>query len=234
MGELFFQIVLFLAGAVIGIAAPLLQKRHQKIMAATLAMLLIITAAVWFGYVLGYQQASTSLKLLLMSPTPCPAGPLCEVFQQVDDGKSFSWAYPPNSFLYQFDADCAHSGSYGIRLQFGFVPDADNGGWGVNWNNPLATHFNASKFTALVFWVQGTTGNEVFQIGLKDTTLQEIKTDSKDWVIPNDLKKGTIVTIPLNTFSGVAIASLSNVSFGFNKASGSGNICIDDIAFERK
>ena len=209
-------------------------QMQQESEATNIAMKIVATQS-------GATQASMATTMSAptntpypMLTTPCPAGPLCEVFQQVDSGKSFSWAYPPDSFSYQFDGDCAHSGSYGIRLKFGFTPDFENGGWGVYWNSPFTTHFDASKFTALDFWVQGTTGNELFQIGLKDTTSQEIKIDSKDWIIPDDLKKGTIVTIPLSTFDGVAIASLNNVSFGFNKTSGSANICIDNIAFVRK
>ena len=58
MREFFFQIVLFLAGAIIGIAVPLLQKPGQKLAAGILAFLLIVTSLLWVGYELGIRDTA--------------------------------------------------------------------------------------------------------------------------------------------------------------------------------
>ncbi len=50
MGGFCFQIVLFLAGAIIGVAVPLAPKRVQKWILAILAVSLIAVSLVWAGY----------------------------------------------------------------------------------------------------------------------------------------------------------------------------------------
>lgn len=59
MRDFLFQIVLFIAGAVIGVTVPLLSKRGQKWAVGTFAGLLIGTSLFWIGYELGARQQHT-------------------------------------------------------------------------------------------------------------------------------------------------------------------------------
>jgi hypothetical protein len=164
------------------------------------------------------------------TPTPFPL-PLVEIFPQVGGGEEFLFinSPKPDVLTRQFtdEADCRHSGPFGLRLTYGFTGE-DNGGWGVHWDNAPTKRFDATGFTALVFWVKGTSGRETFQVGLKDISGKEEKVESQTLVV--SISNWTMVTIPLSRFRGV-ITSINNVNFGFNKTHGSGRICIDDIAF---
>jgi hypothetical protein len=169
------------------------------------------------------------------SATPTPTGPpLLNIFPQAIDGENWSWANPPGLLTPQFveNSDCYVSEPYGLRLLFNFT-DAGNGGWGVHWANTPTKHFDASRFKAFTFSVRGTALNG-FQIGLKDTTGFEVKIDSNRFVLASD-SEWRSVTVPLDTFTHqgqqVNIASVENVNFGFHSGHGSGDICIDDIAF---
>lgn len=64
MNDIFFQIILFLAGAFIGVIAQLIQgfPRFLKVMATLLGVLLVAFSAVWLGYNLGYSQAQTTVS----------------------------------------------------------------------------------------------------------------------------------------------------------------------------
>ena len=161
--------------------------------------------------------------------------PLLDIFPQSIDGEDWSWSDAPGSLTSQFveDGDCHLSGLYGLRLVYSFT-DNGNGGWGVHWANTPTRHFTATQFTAFTFSVRGTAPNG-FQIGLKDTTGFEVKLESNPFVLASDSVWKT-VTIPLNKFARqgkqVNIASVENINFGFHKGHDSGNICIDDIAFQ--
>jgi hypothetical protein len=63
MGSIFFQMVLFLAGVVIGVVTPLLPKLYQKIVAGVLSIILISVASLWIGYRLGSQQYDQNIVL---------------------------------------------------------------------------------------------------------------------------------------------------------------------------
>jgi hypothetical protein len=77
MRDFFVQLVIFLAGAVISIAAPLLNERYQKILAGVLAVLLITVSAFWAGYTWGYQQATTlSSTSSSKTTSPCSSNDL--------------------------------------------------------------------------------------------------------------------------------------------------------------
>jgi len=67
MNELFFQVVLALAGAVTGAIIPLLTKAYQKVTAVFLAGLLIVAALIWFGYEWGYSSGKVANSSLNMS-----------------------------------------------------------------------------------------------------------------------------------------------------------------------
>ncbi len=58
MRDFFFQIVLFLAAAVIGIFVPLLTQKSQKRIAGSLAALLLLVAILWTGYEIGAKDSS--------------------------------------------------------------------------------------------------------------------------------------------------------------------------------
>lgn len=56
MTDFFFQIVLFLAGTVLGITIPLLRKKNQKFMAGVLSILLVGVSLIWIGYEIGTRE----------------------------------------------------------------------------------------------------------------------------------------------------------------------------------
>ena len=70
MSEFFFQIVLFLAGAVIGVIAQILKPLSQKILAGALAILLIAAASFWLGYEFAASQSKTALATPIRPPSP--------------------------------------------------------------------------------------------------------------------------------------------------------------------
>jgi len=136
------------------------------------------------------------------------------------------------TYRYVESEGCRHSGAYGLQLTYAMSGEG-NGGWGVHWDNTPTQNFDASGFSALIFWVKGTSGGETFQIGLKDTNERESKVESGPLVIVS-ASEWRQVNVSLSQFrdKGVNIASLRNVNLGFNSNHGSGTICIDDIAFE--
>jgi hypothetical protein len=170
--------------------------------------------------------------------------PLSELFPQADAGQQFLWAHPDNAVKAWFDNGCGKprltnvfgffGGSSGLRLQYGLVPTMQDGGWGVHWDNAPRKHFDVSEFDHFSFWVRGASGEEQFEIGLKDTNAREIKIQSKDWIAASALRNGVEITIPLAEFRDVNKQLLNNVSFSFNSLHGSGTICIGSMAFGRK
>lgn len=60
LSDYFFQIILAVVGAVIGVTVPLLPNDKQKKIAKILAVMLIIIAILWVGYELGKQEAVNS------------------------------------------------------------------------------------------------------------------------------------------------------------------------------
>jgi hypothetical protein len=175
----------------------------------------------------------TPVSTATQSPTSTPpVPPIVETFPQVDGGKEFVFINQGGVLSNEFvpAQNCVHSGSSGLRFTYK-MKDLGNGGWGVIWDSPAATHFDASGFTAFTFWVRGASGGETFQIGLKDTSDKEAKVESKSLVLVTS--SWLMATVPLSEFTGKGVntASVRNVNFGFNKDHGSGTFCIDDIAF---
>ncbi len=167
-----------------------------------------------------------------LTNTPLPP-PLEEIFPQVDGGQEFSFANEGGVLTFEFviDPNCTHSGPYGLRIAYSMLASG-NGGWGVHWDNSQDGYFNSFPFTNLSFWVKGATGNESFQIAMKDTDKNEYWiTSTSVFVTTPDW---TQVSIPLSKFEKVNMSSLANMSFGFNKDHKSGSICIDDISFVNK
>ncbi len=56
--DFFFQIILFLGAAIIGISVPMLPQQSQKKIASTFAGLAIIFAILWTGFEIGQQRKS--------------------------------------------------------------------------------------------------------------------------------------------------------------------------------
>lgn len=170
----------------------------------------------------------TSIPSPSLTNTPLPP-PLVEIFPQVDGGEKFVFINNGGSLSDKFvpTQSCLHSGSYGLQLMYN-MKGTGNGGWGVQWSNSPAKHFNASSFSAFTFWVKGT-GGETFQIGVKDTSGNEVKVESDTLLIVSS--DWLQVILPLSNLKGVNTTSIENVNFGFNKNHGTGSICIDDISF---
>ncbi len=174
----------------------------------------------------------TNTSTLILSPnptnTPLPP-PLVDIFPQVDGGERFVYINNDGSLSDKFvlTEKCVRSGAYGLQLMYSMKGDG-NGGWGVHWNNSPEKHFNASGFSAFTFWVKGT-GSETFQIGVKDTSGNEVKVESDNLLIVSS--DWLQVILPLSNLQGVNVSSIENVNIGFNKNHGTGSICIDDILF---
>ena len=174
--------------------------------------------------------------------TPIPP-PLIEIFPQSSNGMEMVFLNlngtptpEPNRnedvpFLTEFikDDNCLHNGIYGLRINYD-MQGQNTGGWGVHWiNPPLVTHFDASEFKSLTFWVKGLAGNEKFQVSMKDTNGHEYWIESRLFVVVN--RDWTMASILLDQFKDVNTSSLENFAFGFNPTHESGSICIDEIAF---
>jgi hypothetical protein len=70
MRDFFFQIVVFLAGAVIGVVAQFMETSSQKKLAGILAVLLIAVSLVWAGYELGVRQPTPTVVAGVTPDTP--------------------------------------------------------------------------------------------------------------------------------------------------------------------
>jgi hypothetical protein len=163
----------------------------------------------------------------IMSP---PMPPLQEVFPQASSAEYFSFYGNGASFEEQFTTQCAHSGSYGLRLRYAMADQAF-GGWGVRWDDAPGGFFEGSEFSAISFWVKGSPRSETFQIGVKDAT-HEVKLESKDFITvsSNEWKQ---VTVKISSFAGITSERIANVNIGFHAGHGTGTLCIDDLAFVR-
>lgn len=173
--------------------------------------------------------APTSTALPTLANTPIPP-PLAEIFPQVNGGEKFVYINNGGSLSDRFvpTESCFHSAPYGLQLSYDMKGDG-SGGWGIQWNNAPAKYFDASSFRNFSFWVKGTIGGEIFQVGLKDTSGNEVKVESDTLLIVST--DWIHVEVPLGKFKGVNTTSIENVNFGFNKNHGTGSICIDDISF---
>lgn len=172
----------------------------------------------------------TPVPTIVPTNTPLPL-PLIEIFPQAVEGTEFTFVSEGGVIIPEFvgDENCIHSGIYGVRFTYDMQGQV-SGGWGVHWDNPpVITHFDASEFQTLNFWVRGSAGNEKFQVAMKDTNAHEFWIESRSLlVVPSSW---TMVSIPLSKFEGVNTSSLENFTFGFNSTHGSGSICVDGIAF---
>jgi hypothetical protein len=172
----------------------------------------------------------------LVLKASCQEPPLFCVFPQLKDvaqgGVAFSFEGSGGKLTSTFDdaPDCRRpSRALGVRLGYEMSGDGF-GGWGVHWAGAPAGSFDASAFTDLVLSVKGTRGGESFQVGLKDASDREVKIESTDLggVRSSDW---TQFEVPLDSFTGVDRSVLNNFSLTFAKKQGTGQLCIDEIAF---
>jgi hypothetical protein len=173
----------------------------------------------------------TPTATITLTPTNTPVPPaMLEIFPQVDGGEAFTYSEKGGGIynLILSSPPCVHSGVYGLQLTYSLSYPA-YAGWGVRWDNITGGHFDAIPFQSFNFWVKGSNGNEVFQIGLQDTDGAVTWVESYEAVrITTDWKQAVI---PLNDFKGVNLASLENFRLNFNSDFGVGSVCIDDISF---
>lgn len=182
------------------------------------------------------QPVSASSGVTVEQPTP--ASPLADVFPQALEAEAVTFLDSPDSpgslsDEFTDDPACRRSGLYGLRIIFDFSKGGF-GGWISTWEPSPEKRYDASAFKALTFFVRGA-APQGFQIGIKDTGEREVKVEAKQFVVVSD-SEWRQVSIPLSKFASggtsVDLANVLNVNFGFNPDHGSGNICIDDIAFK--
>ena len=161
--------------------------------------------------------------------TPIPP-PLLEIFPQAKDGEDFVFVNKPAVFVGDFvNQDCVHEGAYGLKLAYD-INNSGNAGWGVRWENSPSGYIDLTKYAELHFWVKGNTGDERFQIGIKDTLKYEYKMESSNLlVLSGDWQ---LIRVPLKRFAGVNLAFVENINVGFNDNHTGGVLCVDDISFE--
>jgi hypothetical protein len=184
-----------------------------------------------------YQKLVTDSETQVFECPP-EIGIVCDLFsaaaqEQVEGARSFVFVNPPGAELQdRFTANCAHSNKYGLQLSYNITDEQGNAGWGVQWEESPTGSFDASQFTMLTFWVNGTEGGEIFQVGLKDKSGTELKVETK---LLGVVERGrwTKFTIPFDPyFSQVKTNEIANLNFGFNINHGEGTICIDSVAFQ--
>ncbi len=162
--------------------------------------------------------------------TPIPL-PLEEVFPQANLGNAFVFVNNPAVFTADFVRDaCVHSGVYGLKMAYD-VNNSGNAGWGVQWEKSPDGYIDLTEYSVLEFWVKAGTGDERFQIGIKDDLKREQKIESVDLVVLT--KDWQLVRVPLNRFRDVNLGFINNINFGFNTNHSNGVLCVDDISFEK-
>lgn len=128
------------------------------------------------------------------------------------------------------DASCHRpSRPLGLRLEWRMSGE-QSGGWGVAWDGSSTGSFDASRFARLSFTVKGAAGGETFELALKDTAGRERRVES---VTAGDVSASEWheLSVPLSAFDPVDLGALENLSVGFSQPDGSGEVCIDAIAF---
>jgi hypothetical protein len=160
--------------------------------------------------------------------------PLGDLLAQTGRGAEFTFLNPPGSMTARLDAGCRRTGVHGLQANYNFT-GSGNGGWGIRWNDAPGGLFNATAFDSLVFWVKGSAPNG-FQIGLRDTSQREVKLESRDFVAVS-ATEWHMILVPLSAFADaggpIDHTKIANVNIGFNATHGAGQICIDDMAFDK-
>lgn len=165
------------------------------------------------------------------TPPPCP---LLEIFPQMW-GCNAAFEYGGDDvggvFEATFSRECAHDGPFGLRIHYS-NSGATYGGWGVLWSTSPEESGDLSGFSQISFWIKGSQGGELFQIGLRDTNGVEPKLESDNYVVVStDWQQ---VIFPFDDLLDIApdldLTSIENFNFGFNKDHKAGTFCVDDLA----
>lgn len=206
---------------------------------------------------LAAMQAPTSEPPTLETPAPepstAPADPaptlniqptaqsgcndpiVCTIFPVADasGAAEFNWYHEPGELIYEHTAECAYGDDpSGVRIRYGFTGEG-NGGWGIHWSQTEARYYDASAYNLLQFRVKGAQGGERFDLGLKDDTGEvkiTVNADADPAVIPAEWIQ---ISIPLADFASIDLSAIENMSFGFSRIHGAGEVCIDEIEFAR-
>ena len=171
---------------------------------------------------------TTTETLTPAAPSDCATvfRPICDVYRLADVAAD---AFSYEGAAFDFTAECARSGSLGLQVTFD-AGQALFGGWGIRWINAPTRSADLSGFRELVFWVKGTTDDQVFQIGIKGSNGVEVKAESTAGGVVSASEWREFV-IPLSAFTGIDLRAVENVNLGFNDQHGSVNLCLDDITF---
>lgn len=146
-----------------------------------------------------------------------------EAFRYENGGGSVTAELPDDSSCHR------PTRAVGLRLAWR-MSGTQSGGWGVAWDRSPAGSFDASSFDRLSLGVKGATGGETFELALKDTAHDEHRVES---TALGDLSahEWRRLSVPLSAFAPVDLGLLENLSIGFSQPDGSGEVCIDEIAF---
>jgi len=122
-------------------------------------------------------------------------------------------------------------GEAGMSLQLNYNVTAQNSHAGI-WTG-LYTQPDMSAYDYLSFLVKGAIGQEIFEVGLKDSTYTETKLLVTNYLSNDITTEWQRVTIPLTDFTNIDITSLNNFSITFANSIGSasGTIYLDEIRF---
>jgi hypothetical protein len=157
--------------------------------------------------------------------------PLVEIFPQIGAGQEYTFQDQLfNRQITGIAEDCTRSGSNGLQLNYTMQSPEDFGGWGVQWENTSAGHFDASGFTTFTFWVRGAKGGEALQVVFYDT--QEEGQTVKVHELASITTQWTQINLPLTRFDRVNLSTIHHIDFSFFGRDGIGSLCIDDIGFE--
>ena len=121
---------------------------------------------------------------------------------------------------------------------------SDGGGWCGYYTllKAAGRYFDSRSYSAITFWVKGTTGSENFVVGVADRHWDEVGDSVKSEAVGTYLPAGKITAewqkavVPMDTFlldekqlASIAIAFEGSVLPG---GAGKGTVYIDDLAFE--
>lgn len=219
------------------IILPEANKRYENAGTVIVAVIALVVVLILALIVLTRPAATTpearsiSAGSTTSLATNCQVGVLCDVIPQYAvDGKMFIWSYPDKAVTSELIQPCARSGLLGLGIKYALAGEYDNGGWGVHWVERPDKRLDVSRMGYLSFWVKGSIGNEIFQIGLKDTLGTEYVIQSTEFA--SKLTEWTQIAIPLSRFTGIQTNSIENVSFSITSQHRAGNICLDDIEFK--
>ncbi len=162
-------------------------------------------------------------------------------------GRSNTYVMEPSRALALRVKDQAHAGKGALVLKYDKKSKGgpyDSGGWCGYYTllKSGARYFDATPFSAISFWVKGTTGEENFVVGVADRHWDEVGDSVKSEPIGKYLAGGKLnlewqkATIPLSTFL-VDMKELASIAICFEGSvlpggAGKGTVVVDDLMLE--